>query len=56
MKKYIHRIHPFFRCVDSAIFFDFVEYVLRFYKCELFELPQDQQLYLFSRFRLLEYM
>lgn len=56
MKKILYPLHPIFRCVDSAIFFDFVEFVMRNFSGEIFDFPQDEQLYLFSRFRLLDYM
>lgn len=52
MKKNFYSLHSFFRCVDSAIFFDFVEYILHSYNSEVFSFPPDEQLYLFSRFRL----
>lgn len=52
MKKILYPLHPIFRCLDSAIFFDFVEYVLRTYDCELFDIPQSDQLYYFAKFRL----
>jgi len=55
MKK-IYNLHPIFRCVDSAIFFDFVEFVMRNYKGEVFDFPPEEQLFLFSRFRLLDYI
>lgn len=55
MSKVLYPIHSFFRCVDSAIFFDFVEYVFCNYHKEVFDFPPSEQLFLFSRFRLLEY-
>lgn len=46
-KKQLHSLHPFFRCVDSALFADFVSYVLNTKQRELFSFPSDEQLNLF---------
>ena len=53
MNRSLNCLHPIFRCIDSAIFFDFVDYVMNNFNRELFDYSPDEQLYLFSRFRLI---